>query len=515
MRIKRIEIEGFRGYKDRTQIDFDDLTVFVGKNDVGKSTVLEALDLFFNDGKGVIKYDKSDISVGSDQNEYVIGVVFVDIPEKVIVDASYETTLKDEYLLNEDGNLEIIKKYNGSKNTGVYIRALHPTDSRCDELHLKKKNDLKALLKEYEIECENQAINAVMRKAIWKRFENELHLATKDIDVNAGDDTKKIWVKLSCILPIYSLFQSDRQNSDGDKEVQDPLKLAVSQFLQDEALQETLRDVAEKVESKLQEVADRTLEKLKEMDPNVAESLNPVIPSAESLKWTDVFKGVSITSNDDIPINKRGSGVKRLVLLNFFRAEAERRKSEGDNTGVIYAIEEPETSQHFENQKILIHALITLSKTTGSQVILTSHSGVIVKELEYDNLRLIFQTEDGEKKVEHIQNGLLSYPSLNEVNYLAFGEITEEYHDELYGFIFENQWLQDYEKGKSQVPYIRDYGNGKTKNETRTLTHYIRDVMHHPENKYNQRYTLNDLAHSISDMRSYIEGKCQVKKQSS
>ena len=166
MRIKRIEIEGFRGYKDRTQIDFDDLTVFVGKNDVGKSTVLEALDLFFNDGKGVIKYDKSDISVGSNQNEYVIGVVFVDIPEKVIVDASYETTLKDEYLLNEDGNLEIIKKYNGSKNTGVYIRALHPTDSRCDELHLKKKNDLKALLKEYEIECENQAINAVMRKVI-------------------------------------------------------------------------------------------------------------------------------------------------------------------------------------------------------------------------------------------------------------------------------------------------------------------------------------------------------------
>ena len=113
-----------------------------------------------------------------------------------------------------------------------------------------------------------------------------------------------------------------------------------------------------KVESKLQEVANRTLGKLKEMAPNVAKSLNPVIPQSANLKWSDVFKGVSITSNDDIPINKRGSGVKRLILLNFFRAEAERRLTEIDNTGVIYVIEEPETAQHFTNQKLLIYSFI-------------------------------------------------------------------------------------------------------------------------------------------------------------
>lgn len=42
---------------------FNDLTVFVGKNNARKSTVLEALDLFFNDGKGVIKCDKTDINI--------------------------------------------------------------------------------------------------------------------------------------------------------------------------------------------------------------------------------------------------------------------------------------------------------------------------------------------------------------------------------------------------------------------------------------------------------------------
>lgn len=85
----------------------------------------------------------------------------------------------------------------------------------------------------------------------------------------------------------------------------------------DEELQRTLNSVAEVVEEKLKEVSGRTLEKLREMDPEVASSLNPVIPTADKLKWADVFKSVSITGDGDIPINKRGSGVKRLILLNF------------------------------------------------------------------------------------------------------------------------------------------------------------------------------------------------------
>ena len=62
------------------------------------------------------------------------------------------------------------------------------------------------------------------------------------------------------------------------------------------------------------------------MNPSVAKSLNPIIPTADKLKWVDVFKAVSITDDNDIPINKQGSGVKRLILLNFFRAEADERK---------------------------------------------------------------------------------------------------------------------------------------------------------------------------------------------
>ena len=146
------------------------------------------------------------------------------------------------------------------------------------------------------------------------------------------------------------------------------------------------------------------------MDPAVANSLNPVIPTADKLKWADVFKAVSISGDEDIPINKRGSGVKRLVLLNFFRAEA----AEGDNTGIIYAIEEPETSQHSNNQRVLIKALKELAQAANTQILLTTHSPVIVKELEFENLRLIYEDEDG-KRILSVEPAVLQYPSLSEL----------------------------------------------------------------------------------------------------
>ena len=61
MKIHKVTLTNFRGYRNPVTIEFNDLTVFVGRNDIGKSTVLEALDLFFNEGKGVIKFDDGDI----------------------------------------------------------------------------------------------------------------------------------------------------------------------------------------------------------------------------------------------------------------------------------------------------------------------------------------------------------------------------------------------------------------------------------------------------------------------
>ena len=96
MKIKSIKIKNFRGYKNETVIDFDNLTVIVGKNDIGKSTILEALDIFFNDGIGVTKIDKTDLNIHSaqdEENEIMICVCFSELPQTIIIDTTFQTTL--------------------------------------------------------------------------------------------------------------------------------------------------------------------------------------------------------------------------------------------------------------------------------------------------------------------------------------------------------------------------------------------------------------------------------------
>lgn len=502
MRIKAVKLENFRAYENETTIKLTDLNVIVGKNDIGKSTVLEALDIFFNENKGVIKIDNDDVNKKCKENgntEIKISVVFEELPETLTIDATNPTTLHSEYLLKSDGTLEIIKKYPNAGKEKVYIKANHPTNQSCSNLLLKKNSDLKKLLTE-DIECEDKTKNATIRKAIWNHFSEDLQLNPTEIEI-AKLDAKNTWEQLKKHMPLYSLFQSDRKNSDGDSEVQNPMKLAVQEILKDNELRKNLDKVAEEVEKKLIEVSNKTLEKLNEMNPQIANSLTPNIPSPESLKWVDVFKSVSITGDKDIPINKRGSGVKRLILLNFFRAEAERRQRETNVPSIIYAIEEPETSQHPKHQRKLIEAFIELSKTDNTQILLTTHSPAIVKMLDFEHLQLI---KDGEgKEIINIERSNLPYPSLNEVNYLAFGESNDEYHNELYGFIESVEMLSTFKGGKATMLYKRQLKSG-IREEQKILSEYIRHQIHHPGNTENTRFTNEQLQQSIGEMRVFI-----------
>lgn len=166
MNIKKLKIKNFRGYSDETTVNFDDLTAFVGKNDMGKSSILEALDIFFNDSKGIIKLDKNDVNVSAranEDNDICISVCFCDLPDRVIIDSTNETTLSNEYLLNSEGLLEVIKKYPNGGNAKVFIRAYHPTNPSCSDLLLKKDSELRRIIESKQIACGDRTRNAIMR----------------------------------------------------------------------------------------------------------------------------------------------------------------------------------------------------------------------------------------------------------------------------------------------------------------------------------------------------------------
>ena len=46
MKISKLKIKNFHSYRS-VEISFENLTAFIGRNDIGKSTILEALDVFF------------------------------------------------------------------------------------------------------------------------------------------------------------------------------------------------------------------------------------------------------------------------------------------------------------------------------------------------------------------------------------------------------------------------------------------------------------------------------------
>lgn len=392
MKLNSVKIRNFRGYKDEVSIKIDDLTTIVGKNDSGKSTILEALEIFFNNK--IVVCEKEDLSINHSQGDELIEItcVFSPILESISIDASSETTLKKEFLLNADGLLEIKKVFKASAakpKPSTFIVCNHPSDENFNDLLTLKIKDLKQRAKDLNIdESKYDARSSVsLRQAIWKENE-KLNLVTTDVPVDK-EDSKKIYSKLEAYLPYYALFQSDRSSSDTDKEITDPMKVAVQKALQE--VEKELNVIKEEVRKKALDTANRTLNKLKDMNSELATSLTPEFKTEPN--FDSLFK-LTINSDDNIPMNKRGSGVRRLVLLNFFRAEAERQLSEDDqNSSIIYAFEEPETSQHPLHQKLLVEAFLEISKKDNAQVIVTTHTPAICGLLPLNSLRLVDKTD--------------------------------------------------------------------------------------------------------------------------
>lgn len=391
MKLRRLRLRNFRCFKEEISIDFENITAIVGKNDAGKSTIMDALDIFLNN----LDPDKDDASKNGDPEDLTIICEFTELPDEVILDDTNPTQLDTEFLLNADGRLEIHKFYSGElqkpKCKSIQAHAIHPTIDGAKDLLQLKNSDLKNRAQELGVDLidVDQRVNAQIRARIRGHFDN-LNLAPSMISLNE-DNAKKIWTELCKYLPAFALFKSDRTSTDQDPEAQDPLRAAVKEAIK--AKEAELEVITEYVRSKVQKIANLTLEKLCEMDPSLATQLNPTfIPP----RWDSLFKA-SITSDDDIPINKRGSGVKRLILLNFFRAKAEQLAKEMGHATVIYAIEEPETCQHPNNQRMLLRALSDMS--SESQVIVSTHTPMLARALSDSSLRYIHISDDKGRKI--------------------------------------------------------------------------------------------------------------------
>lgn len=400
MRLVALTLENFRAYQEARRIEFGDLTTVIGRNDIGKSTILEALEIFFN-GEA-IKIEPADANVRSGLTDVKITAEFSDLPNEITLDAGAMTTLADEHLVAANGNLVIRKVYDCSKKTPgceAYILANHPTTKDVSNLLELKEKELQAIVKDQKLDVKLKG-NPGMRQAIWAAA-GDLQLAETAIPISKSkEDSKRIWEQIELHLPMFALFQSDRASKDSDGEVQNPLRGAIKTAIAE--VQEEIERIQAKVREKSVEIAELTHKALKTIDPNLANALTPTFIPPTQAKWTGLFS-LGMDTDDNIPLNKRGSGVRRLILVSFFKAEAERKLATASKANIIYAIEEPETSQHPGNQRILIESFKEIANASNCQVILTTHSPGLAADLPVNSIR--FVSSNGPVETPTIQQG--------------------------------------------------------------------------------------------------------------
>lgn len=389
MILKKLKLENFRGYKN-LEIEFDEnFNIIVGANDIGKSTILEALDIFF--GENIIKADGDDLNIltrKSGETSYRISCQF-DIANKkeILIDSSSKTTFEAEFLLNKDGFLEIIQEYDSLKtkvSSKVFLNILYPVELDRN-LNILKLADLKKMVKELGLDelIEDKTKKLSYRKVIYENLKNKENVLENILPIDKTFDDYNLWDKIKSELPLYFLFQSDRSNTDKDIEIQNPLKVATKKIVS--KLQTKIDELKNQIKEEVEKVGSETIKELKTFNLDLAENLNVDL----SMKNFDTLFSFNIIDEDNIPLNKRGSGVRRLMLLSYFMAEAKQNK--GDKR-VIYAIEEPETAQHPSFQNKILETFKELSNK-NCQIILTTHSPGIVKQMKEEHLIFIKKVE--------------------------------------------------------------------------------------------------------------------------
>ena len=207
-------------------------------------------------------------------------------------------------------------------------------------------------------------------------------------------------------------------------------------------------------------------------------------------------------NNQQISLSNLGSGYEMMfsLLYSYYM-------SKQSNKNTIILIDEPELHLHPRIQKKFVEFLLEVSK--DSQIIITTHSPLLVKQLSYNNYVKFFIL-NRDREYENKMDFKLSYISSNEINYLAFGLASEEYQNELYEKLFS---IYKSNGGKDRISsfdnefFIQQKGEiakwpWKGKPNQVSLNTYVRNQIHHQTDmgKVNDK----DLEESIKQMRQYI-----------
>ena len=236
----------------------------------------------------------------------------------------------------------------------------------------------------------------------------------------------------------------------------------------------------------------------------------------DELKIDSFFKSASIFIDDgvDIPMSEKGNGMQRsvaLALLQVYAEELAHDEEQGQTKPFYLFIDEPEICLHPKGQTKLFEALLEISKT--KQVFLTTHSPYFLVTPHLNNVGLFIFRKDGISNT--VEDASLEKifpwsPTWGEINFKAYKLPTVELHNELYGRLQDKNGKfseRDFEQwiNAQGIQFSKHWTRVNSDGTVRqpypvSLQTFIRNHIHHPENRQNTLYTEDELKQSIEEM---------------
>lgn len=401
MQLYSLEIQGFRKHKS-TKIFFSDSTFLIGENNVGKSSVLYALDYLLG-AKSSIPGDEY-YAIEKDgkrkiiAEEIVLTAEFRNIPEEALLWRGFKGRIL-KYAADEkdtsDTGLKFIYRKTFPINGKVKIETLeNPARLKQEYVNCRTIQDfIDAGLGEDKL---TDALISISRSktltAKEKKYLDEIEdLFEIDMDVetwveNPGGIPQNVLSK----LPKYLLIPAQ----DSETEIS----------ASGGTLQNTLNELFDEVREKSDnyKMAQEYLNKL-------AQELNPADDTTEVSKMigeintiiSEVFPHTGITaeanlsdankvikpifdiqmsSNVSTPSKLQGTGLIRSTVFALLRYKALRDNQRGEvrNRQLIIGFEEPEIYLHPNAINKMRETIYSLAESGNNQIVCTTHSPYMI-----------------------------------------------------------------------------------------------------------------------------------------
>lgn len=408
MKLHSMRVEGFRRHID-TEILFSDTTFLIGSNNVGKSSILKALEYLLTDKKKVSEHDYFCILNEEKENEKLIEEVvitaeFRDVPIESLGWIGFNRQRLFEYDISKDSNetgyrIYYRKTYSPKLPSPIiemkqYKIELKEQFSKCTKIQdfIDQGLSEEDAMELFGEEKKTQKVTAKLLKALEDRAPEQLFDTDKSETVwfeNPGGIPGNVLSK----LPKYLLIpdQAKTEELSGNKG----------------ALITTLNSLFEDVRNSSSnfEKAQYYLEELaKELDPRDEDSefaqmlleLNKVVgdvfPETTFLAQANLSNpdeviipkfDIQLGSNVNTSVDNQGAGVVRSSIFAMLRYRSMRentlKKQRNEYVRpLLIAFEEPEIYLHPKASQQMRDTIYELASDSNNQIVATTHSPYMI-----------------------------------------------------------------------------------------------------------------------------------------